>query len=208
MTVTDEVTDYLWFLDQAHQLKAWSADLWYRTRLFYAELLRTQGIEVPEENPFDADYFCVKMREARERRKEERIRRIGEILAQRSGPVVFDEPIRLEAVPGLTEALDSLVHLPIPIEVIHRFMGRDDFDLEGYQRHILSVLTDRMVGFDDLPPLLDQERKDRVFRFITLVFLAHTRKIHLWQEEERIWVKKNEIVAERFRISESAESSA
>jgi len=93
------------------------------------------------------------MSEARERRKEERIRRIGEILAQRSGPVVFDEPIRLEAVPGLTEALDSLVTIPIAIDMIHAFLGRDDFDLEGFHRHILSSLTDRVIAFDDLPPL-------------------------------------------------------
>jgi hypothetical protein len=208
MTVTDEEADYLWFLDQAHRLRAWTGDLWYRTRLFYAELLRTEGIDVPVENPFDRHYFASRMAEARERRKIERIRRIGEILAQRSGPVVFDEPICLDAVPGLTDALNGFVNIPIPIEIIHRFMGRDDFDLEGFQQHILTSLGDSVTTFDDLPPLLEQERKDRVFRFITLVFLAHTRKIVLWQEEERIWVKKNEIVAERCRISESVESSA
>mgnify|MGYP001377214090 CR=1 FL=1 len=188
----DETADHLWFLDQAHRLKAWTGDLWFRTRLYYGELLRSQGIEIPPEPAFDAQYFAQKMSEARERRKNERMRRIGELLAQRSGPVVFDEPIRLETVPGLTEALNSLVNIPIPIEIIHRFLGRDDFDLEGFQRHILTFLGDSVIAFDDLPPLLDQERKDRVFRFITLVFLAHTQKIFLWQEEERIWVRRNE----------------
>jgi chromatin segregation and condensation protein Rec8/ScpA/Scc1 (kleisin family) len=204
----DETADYLWFLDQANRLKTWSADLWLRTRRYYCELLRLQGIEVPEEDPFDKNYFAQKMSEARERRKNERMRRIGELLAQRSGPVVFDEPILLESVPGLTEALNSLVNIPIPIEIIHRFLGRDDFDLEGFQRHILTCLGDSVIAFDDLPPLLDQERKDRVFRFITLIFLAHTRKIVLWQEEERIWVKKNEIVTQGSGVSQKLEGIA
>ncbi|MFA5865508.1 MAG: hypothetical protein WC975_12585, partial [Phycisphaerae bacterium] len=104
-------------------------------------------------------------------------------------------------VPILTENLTEVPHLcsdfPPP-----------PFYSDVYKRHILSSLTDRMVAFDDLPPLLDQERKDRVFRFITLVFLAHTRKIHLQQEGERIWVKRNEAYEQGSRISSPVEGTA
>jgi chromatin segregation and condensation protein Rec8/ScpA/Scc1 (kleisin family) len=204
----DEAADYRWFLDQAHRLRAWTADLWYRTRLFYAELLQTEGIEISIEPTFDSDYFAQKMNEARARRKEERMRRIGEMLAQRSDPLVFDEPIRLDAVQGLTEALNGLVNSPVPIEIIHAFLGREDFDLERFQNHILNSLGNTITSFDDLPPLLDEERKNRVYMFIALVYLFHYRKIILGQEGERLWVRRNEAYEQGSGISESVEGFA
>jgi len=130
------------------------------------------------------------MSEARQRDREDRMRRIGELLANQSGPLVMDEPVRLDTVPGLTEALDGFVSSPIPVELLRRFAARSDFDLDGYQHHILAHIGWSATSFDQIPPLLENKRRDLVFRFIAAIYLAHGRQIELWEDAGRIMVRR------------------
>ena len=57
----------------------------------------------------------------------------------------MEEPVRLDKVPGLTDALDAFVGSPIPIELLRRFAARSDFDLGGYPHHILAHIESAFI---------------------------------------------------------------
>ena len=160
-----------------------------------------QGLLPPDEPQFDNEYFRQRMAEARQRDREERMRRIGELLASQSGPLMMEEPVRLDTVPGLTDALDGFVGSPIPVELLRRFAARSDFDLDGYQQHILAHIGWSATSFDQIPPLLDNRRQDLVFRFIAAIYLSHARQIELWEESGRIMVKKRDAYEQGQGIS-------
>ncbi len=197
-----------WFIAAAFRVKAAADELWQRVRRFHTELLRLEGRPLPEELAFDREYFRRRMVEARQRDREERIRRVGELLASRSGPLGMEEPVRLDAVPGLTEALDSFVGSPIPVELLRRFAARSDFDLDKYQHHILAHIGWSATGFDQIPPLLDNRRRDLVCRFIAAVFLAHARQVELWEDSGRIMVRKRDAYEQGQSISGSTAEAA
>jgi hypothetical protein len=204
----DEAADRDWFIAAAFRVEAAAHDLLRRVRLYYAELLRLNNPDLLEQERFSVEYFRQRMAEARRRRREERARRIAEMLANRSGNLLIDEPIELDAVPGLTEALNGLVSLPVPVDVLRAFMGRSDFDLDGYQRHVIAHLGLFRTDFEAIPALIEDQRKDRIFRFIAVIFLAHARHIELWQEDDRIWMRRYETDEQgqgiRGRIEEAA----
>jgi hypothetical protein len=189
--VSDAV-DLEWLIAAAFQFKTAADALWLRVQRFYAELLRIDGLAPADNEAFDREYFRQKVAEARERRRRERAQRIAETLADRSGPLMLDEPVRLEAVPGLEEALNGLVNSPIPVELLRAFLRGGDFDLDGYQRHVLSHLGLVATDFEAIPGLIDDRRKDRIFRFIAMVFVASAGKVEIWQEGEQIRVRKRE----------------
>jgi hypothetical protein len=46
--------------------------------------------------------------------------------------------------------------------------------------------------FDDIPPLEENARLDRIWRFIAIIFMAHFGQISLLQEGQVITVRRNE----------------
>ena len=151
---------------------------------------------------FNADYFRQKMAEHRERRKElkERVRLM--LKECRSQPVEMVETIDLGSVPGLTDALNGLTayaHSAMSVET------RDGFDLKRYERHVGAHLEDSAVSLEDIPPLIDDARRDRIWRFVALLYLATARLVDIWQEGETIMVRKHEIDGEGQDVFGSAE---
>ena len=47
------------------------------------------------------------------------------------------------------------------------------------------------MGFDEIPPLEDDARRDRIWRFVAIVFMAHAGAIEIWQEGEAIMVMQH-----------------
>lgn len=187
-----QTIDREWIIDAGFRVRDASHGLWRRVQRFYADLFGDGLALIAEGEGLDHEYFRQRMAEHRRREKQLRMRRIAEALAQRSGDLVPDQPIDLVAVPGLVEALDGLVSLGIPAEVLRGFAARSDFDLEGYQQHVLSHFDHAMTDFDAIPPLIDDARKDRVFRFIAVIFLAHARRIDLRQDGNHILITPHE----------------
>lgn len=114
------------------------------------------------------------------------------MLANRSEPIIHDQPLKLDTVPGLTEALDCLVNSPIPADLVRRFINRPEFDLNRYESHVLAHLRLAPVAFDDIPALIHPPRLDRIFRFIAVIFLAHHGRVNVWKERETIQITENE----------------
>lgn len=192
----------------AFRLQAASHDLWRRVSQFHAELLGIDWTLTTDDDKFDAEYYRQRMAEVRQRERERRMRRIAEVLASQSGDLVVDRPIELDTVPGLTEALDGFVNTPIPLEVLRGFAARSDFDLEGYQQHIVAHLGRFTTTFDAIPALIDNSHRDRIFRFIAMIFLAHAGRIELSQEGDRILMRKHEAYQQGRGVRRTTEEAA
>ena len=147
---------------------------------------------------FDADYFRTKMAESRHRKQEQRDR-VRQMLAEsRSGNLVL-EHADLSGVPGLLEALNALtagLDDSVAVEC------RGQFDLRLYESHVQAHLRDYPVNLAGMPPLGENLRKDLIWRFIAVIFLAHAGVVDVWQEGRDIMVIKHEADRERCGISE------
>jgi hypothetical protein len=136
---------------------------------------------------FDTQYFCRKMAESRQRKKEQK-QRVREMLEQcRSEPVTFNAP-DLNSMAGLIDALNGLttgIDLAIPTEL------KGKFDLDLYQRHIESFLDTEPKNLREIPPISENLRLDLVWRFIAAIFLDHAGLINVYQQDQNIWVMKN-----------------
>ncbi len=134
---------------------------------------------------FDRDYFRERMAESRERKRAEQDSALPIPIVPPSEEV-RPAPAHLDAVPGLSEALDGLVNTPELMAWLP--LMREGFDLNRYQTHLQAHIGPIEVCFDDLPQLEDNARTDRIWRFVALVFMAHAGDIDLWQEGRTIWV--------------------
>ena len=64
------------------------------------------------------------------------------------------------------------------------------FDMEDYRRHILAMLGWDPVLFSEITPLAEDDRTDRVGRFITLVFMDNEQEVDLTQNGADLLVQK------------------
>ncbi len=146
-----------------------------------------------DERVFDNAYFSEMMRQSRER-KRKRFAELKELLTDtRSCQLELDSLPDLDEVPGLNEALDSLLSVSVSVAEF----GEDDlFDMNVYRRAVLGCLAGASFMFSDMPAITENMRKDRARRFVTLVFMEHEREVALTQYGNDIRVEKREADAE------------
>ena len=137
---------------------------------------------------FDAEYFRARMAESRRRRSHRREQASALALENRSA-VLERQELDLQAVPGLQDALDSLVG---SVGALAYLPLTEGFDLNRYQRHLETHIGPKEQSFDDLPALDENGRLDRIWRFITIVFMAHFGLIDILQREQTILVRRHE----------------
>ena len=137
---------------------------------------------------FNANYFQQKMSESRQRKKEQQ-ERVRQMLAESRSSDLPLAPVDLDAMPGLVDALNGLT---TGLEADFAVAPRDQFDLKRYERHIQAHIQDFPVNLLDIPPLSKNARKDLIWRFIAVIFLAHTGFVNVWQDERDIMVIKHE----------------
>ena len=143
-----------------------------------------------DERLFDRVYFRERMRQTRERRRTKREEMRKRLAGTRSPPVVAGEGLHLHDVPGLAGDLDAFLGMasrqPEPAA------PEDVFDLDCYKSHIRAALEGHERLFTAIPPLPPGGRRDRVRRFMTLLFLEHEGELRLVQYGERLLVEPNE----------------
>ncbi len=137
---------------------------------------------------FNADYFRQKMHESRQRKKQQR-ERVRQMLAESRSADLPLPPVDLNTVPGLLNALNGLT---VGLEAEFAVAPRDHFDLKRYERHIQAHIQEFPVSLLDIPPLSENARKDLIWRFIAVIFLAHTGVIDIWQDGQDIMMIKHE----------------
>jgi hypothetical protein len=97
--------------------------------------------------------------------------------------------VDLAGVPGLLDALNSLT---VGLDNSFTIESRDEFDLKRYETHIQAHVQDFPIGLVVIPPLSDNLKKDLIWRFIAVIFLAHAGIIDVRQQGQDIMVIKHE----------------
>jgi hypothetical protein len=145
---------------------------------------------------FDADYFRQKMMESRLRRNEqsECVRQM--LVENRSADLPLGAA-DLSGVPGLLDALNGLT---AGLDVAFAAASFGEFDLKRYETHVKAHIRDFPVNLTDIPPLSENLRKDLIWRFIAVIFLAHAGGIDVRQQGQDIMVIKHETDRERQNI--------
>jgi hypothetical protein len=105
--------------------------------------------------------------------------------------------VDLAAVPGLLDALNGLT---AGLDVAFERESREEFDLKRYEKHIQSHIRDFSVSLRDIPPLSENLKKDLIWRFIAVIFLAHAGIIDVWQQRQNIMVIKHETNRQRQNV--------
>ena len=141
-----------------------------------------------DERLFDKAYFREMMQNARarERRKREELKAI--LAGSRSDNLILLEEPRLDSIPGLTEALNGFIGTGIL--GFQDFLSRSGFSLEDYRNHLLSVIGNKSILFSDIAPLIEDCRRDRIWRFVTLIFMRQDHEVSLTQYGPDILVER------------------
>lgn len=142
-----------------------------------------------DERIFDQEYFALRMRESRERRRSRR-EELRKLLANtRSDALHLTDVPSLDSIEGLVPALDAFIGTP-PALAMADFLPRDEFRLDQYRTLILETIENACTRFTAIPKLCQEPRTDRVRRFITLIFMHHAQEIDLVQYENDLLVSK------------------
>ncbi|MEW5815005.1 MAG: hypothetical protein AB1798_06355 [Spirochaetota bacterium] len=144
-----------------------------------------------DERLFNREYFRAMMQESRSRAKD-RKEEINRILTEmRSGVFWLSEDPDLGSIPGLLEDLDGFVKEgSFESDPIFLDMERP-FDMERYREHILSTLKWDSIQFSSIEPCIEDCRKDRIWRFVTLVFMEHDREVDIEQVGDELFIQRH-----------------
>lgn len=143
-----------------------------------------------DEKLFDKAYFRQMMQESRERakRKREEMRRFA-LESQSDTWSLLDEP-DLDSIPDLTQDLNEFIQMGSGEVLSQAFEPASEFDLNIYREHIFSALNWNTTLFSEIPILNENNHRDRIYRFISLVFMQHDREVELTQNGDDLWVRK------------------
>jgi len=143
-----------------------------------------------DEKLFDGEYFRVMMQESRRRsqRKKEEIRRL--LVESRSGALPLLEDPNLESIPGLLDDLDGFINDGSNEMTGFYFDLEQPFEMDKYREHILSNLGWNSTQFSDIDPFMDDYRKDRIWRFVTLIFMQHEREVDIEQNGNELLIQR------------------
>ena len=129
---------------------------------------------------------------------------VRQMLAESRSADLPLEAVDLTAVPGLIDALNNLT---VGLDVAFKRDSCDEFDLKRYERHIQAHIQDFFMSIRDIPPLSENLKKDLIWRFIAVIFLAHAGIIDVMQDGQEILVMKHETNREGQDISGELEES-
>lgn len=145
---------------------------------------------------FDAEYFRQRMAESRERKQELR-EQVRQMLAESRSAVIQPQPVDLASVPGLLDVLNRLVS-ESETEFV-QFLP-PTFNLQRYQAHVEAHIRPIATSLEQIPPLSENTRLDRIWRFVAIIFLDHAGILDVWQDGPTIMVMKRETDTERQGI--------
>jgi len=152
---------------------------------------------------FNAEYFREKMAESRQRKQEQR-EQVRQMLSESRSGDLPSEHADLSEVPGLLEALNALT---TDLDESLAVESRAHFDLSRYECHIKAHTRDFPIGLTEMPPLGEDPRRDLIWRFIAVIFLAHARVVDIWQDGQKIMVIKHEANREGQDVSGESENA-
>jgi len=145
-----------------------------------------------DERIFDREYFRVMMQASRAKAKKKKQEMIKFLTEARSGELPLLQEPCLESVPGLVQNLDDLVGADAPIPNNSGFEIDTGFEMKDYRSHILSALGCGSRMFSSINRILSDPREDRIWRFVTLIFMQHEQEVELNQYDNDLLIESIE----------------
>lgn len=133
------------------------------------------------------------MAKSRQRKKIQQEKLKQKITEFRS-EIIETGPADFSSLTDVFAAIDSLTKGIKPQIAIPKDKA---FDLNRYEKHIEAHIGTVAVNLRDIPPLHEDKRKDLIWRFIAVVFLAHAGIVEIKQDGLDIMVRKNETYRKR-----------
>jgi hypothetical protein len=137
-------------------------------------------------------------------RRRDHVEVLVQMLAQSRSGYLALQPADLSGVPGLLEALNALT-VGLDDGVVAECRGQ--FDLRLYESHVQAHLRNDPVNLAAMPSLGQDLRKDLIWRFIAVIFLAHAGVVDIWQAGQKLMVMKHEANGERQDIFGESETT-
>ena len=143
-----------------------------------------------DEKLFDKAYFREMVKKSRSRAAKRR-EEMNRLLAEgRSGTLIFfDEPC-LEFIPGLIEDLNDFIGTEGLSPRDFALDTNPGFKMDDYRGHILRVLGCDSLLFSDIDTLINDARRDKIWRFVTLTFMQNAREVMLTQYGNDLLVER------------------
>jgi hypothetical protein len=143
-----------------------------------------------DERLFDREYFREMMQEHRRKARQEREEMKRFLAESRSSTLLLTEAPHLESLDGFLQDLDTFIQGNPFNSCDSGFEPKSTFSMDRYRSHILSCLSRESMRFSDIAQVDENMRRDKAWRFITLVFMQNDRVIDLIQEGDNIWVQR------------------
>jgi hypothetical protein len=130
------------------------------------------------------------MQTSRERAKSKREELKRLLAGSRSGPLpILIEP-SLDSVPGLVQDLDDFIGTQGFGTCDFSSEVNGGFSMQKYREHILSSLGSGSRAFCGIEALIEDCRLDRIWRFVTLVFMQQDGEVVLSQYGNDLLVER------------------
>ena len=130
---------------------------------------------------FNASYFREKVQASRERKRRRQELSQQMLRHAHSDPIVMCVPMSIDQAPGLEMDLNAIIASVVPDE-LHKAVA-EHFDLEAYRRHLKALVQGCVVEFEGICQLIEDAKLDRIFRFVTAIFLEHEGLLEIEQTE-------------------------
>ena len=143
-----------------------------------------------DEKLFDKAYFREMVRKSRSRaaKRREEMRRL--LARSRSGALIFTDKPCLESIPGLIEDLDDFIGTEGLGPRDFALDTNSGFKMDDYRQHILRVLGCDSLLFSDIDTRINDARRDKIWRFVTLIFMQSEREVMLTQYGNDLLVER------------------
>ena len=141
-----------------------------------------------DERIFDGEYFSRMMKASRAKKLKKKEEMIKLLIESQSGELPLLQQPCLESIPGLFQDLDCFVGAD---EGKTDDLGFDSgFEMEDYRSHILTALGCGSRLFSSIDYVSQDPREDRVWRFVTLIFMQHEQEIDLTQYDNDLLIER------------------
>ena len=143
-----------------------------------------------DERLFDKAYFSEMMKESRSRAKKKKEQMIKYLNEARSDELqLLHEPC-LESVPGLVDDLDCFIGVDEDESNHPEFEHHTGFGMQDYRSHILSALGCGNRLFSSIEGIGTDPREDKIWRFVTLIFMQHDQEVELTQCQDDLLIER------------------
>jgi hypothetical protein len=132
------------------------------------------------------------MKDYRAKKKKKKEEMIKFLTEARSGELPLLQDLRLDSVPGLFQDLDCFVGANEAPADNPGFEMDFGFEMDDYRSHILSALGYGSRMFSSINCVSQDPREDKIWRFVTLIFMQHEQEIELTQYDNDLLIESIE----------------